>query len=44
MSKFEFNIYCNDQLEPSSSCSNTAKYVKWNYNGTGDANLYISQR
>lgn len=44
MSKFEFNIYCNDQLEPSSSDKNTAKYVKWNYDGTGDANLYISQR
>ena len=36
MSKFKFNLYCNDQLEPSSSDKNAAKYVQWSYDGSGD--------
>jgi len=43
MSKFKINLYCNDQLVPSTSCSNTAKYVEWVYDGSGDINLYVSQ-
>ena len=44
MSKFKFNLYCNDTLEPSSSDKNTPKYVEWDYHGNGDVNLYVSQR
>ena len=44
MSKFKFNLYCNDKLEPSSSDKNTPKYVEWDYHGNGDVNLYVSQR
>jgi hypothetical protein len=44
MSKFKFNLYCNDTLEPSSSDKNTPKYVEWDYHGGGDVNLYVSQR
>ena len=44
MSKFKFNLYCNDRLEPSTSDKNIAKYVEWSYDGSGDANLYVSHR
>lgn len=44
MSKFKFNLYCNDQLEPSTSDKNTAKYVQWVFDGSGDVNLYVNQR
>jgi len=43
VSKFKINLYCNDKLIPSTSCSNTAKYVEWVHDGSGDINLYVSQ-
>lgn len=44
MTKFKFNAYCNDKLEPSTSDKNFPKFVEWVYDGSGDVNIYISQR
>ena len=44
MSKFKLNLFCGDNLEPSSSALNETKYVQWTYDGSGEANIYVSQQ
>jgi hypothetical protein len=44
MSKFKINLYCNDSLLPSSSDKNTAKYIEWVSDGSGEVSLYANQR
>jgi len=44
MSKYKLNLFCGDNLEPSSSALNETKYVQWTYDGSGEANIYVSQQ
>ena len=44
MSKFKINLFCGDNLEPSSSALNATKHVQWVYDGSGEVNIYVSQR
>ena len=44
MSKYKINLFCGDNLEPSSSALNATKHVEWVYDGTGEINIYVSQR
>ena len=44
MSKYKLNLICGDNLEPSSSALNETKYVQWTYDGSGEANIYVSQQ
>ena len=44
MSKFKLNLFCGDNLEPSTSALNASKYVQWTYDGSGEANIYVSQQ
>ena len=44
MSKYKINLFCGDNLEPSSSALNATKHVQWVYDGSGEVNIYVSQR
>lgn len=44
MKKFKINAYCNDKIIPSTSDLNENKFVEWVYDGSGEVNIYISQR
>jgi len=44
MSKYKLNLFCGDNLEPSTSALNASKYVQWTYDGSGEANIYVSQQ
>ena len=44
MSKYKINLFCGDNLEPSSSALNATKHVEWVYDGSGEVNIYVSQR
>ena len=44
MSKYKINLFCGDNLEPSSSALNSTKHVEWVYDGSGEVNIYVSQR
>ena len=44
MSKYKINLFCGDNLEPSSSALNDTKHVQWVYDGSGEVNIYVSQR
>lgn len=44
MSKYKLNLFCGDNLEPSTSALNESKYVQWTYDGSGEANIYVSQQ
>ena len=44
MSKYKLNLFCGDNLEPSSSALNETKHVQWTYDGSGEANIYVSQQ
>jgi len=44
MSKYKLNLFCGDNLEPSTSALNASKYVQWTYDGSGEANIYLSQQ
>jgi hypothetical protein len=44
MSKYKLNLFCLDDLEPSSSAFNKTKYIEWTYDGSGEANIYVSQK
>ena len=43
MSKYKINLFCGDNLEPSSSALNATKHVQWVYDGSGEVNIYVSQ-
>ena len=40
--KFPINLYCNDDLMPSTSVNNRSVYTRWIRNGTGLVNLYVN--
>ena len=40
MSKYKINLFCGDNLEPSSSALNATKHVEWVYDGSGEVNIY----
>ena len=40
--KFPINLYCNDDLLPSTSANNRSVYTRWLRNGTGLVNLYVN--
>ena len=40
--KFPINLYCNDDLLPSTSVNNRSVYTRWMRNGTGLVNLYVN--
>ena len=40
--KFPINLYCNDDLLPSTSANNRSVYTRWIRNGTGLVNLYVN--
>ena len=40
--KFPINLYCNDDLIPSTSVNNRSVYTRWIRNGTGLVNLYVN--
>jgi len=42
MSKFKINLYCNDNISPSTSALNETKYVEWVTDGSGSVNLYAN--
>jgi len=44
MSKYGINLFCQDNLEPSSSALNETKHVKWIYDESADVNMYVSQQ
>ena len=44
MSKYKINLFCGDNLEPSSSALNATKHVQWVYDGSGEVNIYVSHR
>ena len=44
MSKYKINLFCGDNLEPSSSALNATKHVQWVYDRSGEVNIYVSQR
>ena len=44
MSKYKINLFCGDNLEPSSSALNATKHVQLVYDGSGEVNIYVSQR
>ena len=44
MSKYKINLFCGDNLEPSSSALNATKHVEWVYDNSGEVNIYVSQR
>ena len=39
MSKYKINLFCGDNLEPSSSALNATKHVEWVYDGSGEVNI-----
>lgn len=43
MSKFKINLYCNDNIVPSTSAFNETKYVEWVTDGQGEVNFYVNQ-
>ena len=40
--KFPINLYCNDDLMPSTSVNNRSVYTRWIRNDTGLVNLYVN--